>query len=258
MKCVRYGVLMSVSIWLATLSNGQPVFFTHCTYDTGNNATLLIPLTATLELDGLPLAPGSEVAAFTPDSICAGVAVWDGQQPLVLTLWGDDPWITPETKEGFSPGDTIRLAVWDKATQRYLHAANGRFTVRYASGELLTDNGRYWPDALYRIEQLQIRPIEITPVAPTAELPEALHFSAPYPNPFHTHTTFVFELPQALPVRLIVYTLTGQEVVRLANKVLPAGKHRLVWQPEQLSGGFYVARLETPVAVVERSVVYLP
>ncbi|GBD00877.1 hypothetical protein HRbin18_00594 [bacterium HR18] len=244
MKRIKCSVLLAWSIGFASLGNGQPAFFSNCAYDTGNNATLIIPLTATLEVNGMPLSPGSEVAAFTPDSLCAGVAIWDGVQPLVLTLWGDDPFITPDTKEGFAPGDTIQLAVWDKASGRHFHRANGRFDVRYASGDILSDNGHYQPDALYRIDVLTVHPI-----APTAlqadQLPTGAYLHPPYPNPFRRQTTLAMVLPQPMHVHLAVYTLAGQEIARLAEGPLPAGIHYISWHPKQLAAGLYLLRLTT-------------
>lgn len=259
MKRIKCSVLLAWSIGFASLGNGQPAFFSSCAYDTGNNATLIIPLTAILEVNGMPLSPGSEVAAFTPDSLCAGVAIWDGVQPLVLTLWGDDPFITPDTKEGFAPGDTIQLAVWDKVSGRHFHRANGRFTVRYASGDILSDNGHYQPDALYRIDVLTIHPIEPThTVLQDNQLPTSAHLLPPYPNPFGRETTLVIALPHPTYVHLAVYTLTGQEIARLAEGPLPAGTHNIAWHPKELAAGLYLVHLTTNQTVQSRLVSYIP
>ena len=70
----------------------------------------------------------------------------------------------------------------------------------------------------------------------------AVHGAAP--NPFHTRATLVVELPQAARVTARVFDLLGREVARITDRNLPAGTHRLVWEPNDLSGGTYLLRLE--------------
>ncbi|ACY47870.1 hypothetical protein Rmar_0976 [Rhodothermus marinus DSM 4252] len=70
----------------------------------------------------------------------------------------------------------------------------------------------------------------------------AVHGAAP--NPFHTRATLAVELPQAARVTARVFDLLGREVARITDRELPAGTHRLVWEPNGLSGGTYLLRLE--------------
>ncbi|WP_397547512.1 hypothetical protein ABUL39_03890 [Rhodothermus marinus] len=70
----------------------------------------------------------------------------------------------------------------------------------------------------------------------------AVHGAAP--NPFHTRATLAVELPQAARVTARVFDLLGREVARIIYRELPAGTHRLVWEPNGLSGGTYLLRLE--------------
>jgi len=48
-----------------------------------------------------------------------------------------------------------------------------------------------------------------------------------YPNPFNPSTVIRYDLPQAGPVSLIVYDITGREVTRLVNEVEPAGTYEV-------------------------------
>ncbi|WP_054684152.1 hypothetical protein [Rhodothermus marinus] len=155
------GWALALSLLIASPLKGQQ-FFTDCIRDTDNNATLTIPLETPPLLDGEPISPGSELAAYTPEGICAGVAIWDGEQPLVLTLWGDDPLITPNSKEGFAPGDTILIHLWDRAQNQHFGPDNGRFEVQYASGSVFLDRGIYQPNALYKVTRLAIVPEQPT------------------------------------------------------------------------------------------------
>lgn len=234
-------------------------FFTQCEQYTDNNATLTIPLEAPPLLDGRPISPGSELAAYTPEGTCAGVAVWDGQHPLVLTLWGDDLLITPDIKEGFAPGDTILLHLWDRASDQHLEPNNSRFEVQYVASSVFLDNGRYQPNALYKVAQLVVASEHPTPVEPLAErLPVATRLHPAFPNPFRVHTTLQVDLSTATPVHLVAYNLMGQEVTHLLEATLSAGVYRYTWHPEGLPAGLYIVRLEAGAHRFQQVVIYAP
>ncbi|BBM69172.1 T9SS type A sorting domain-containing protein [Rhodothermus marinus] len=250
--------VLALSLLIASPLKGQQ-FFTDCIRDTDNNATLTIPLETPPLLDGAPISPGSELAAYTPEGICAGVAVWDGQQPLVLTLWGDDPLITPDTKEGFAPGDTILIHLWDRARDQHFGPDNGRLEVQYASGSVFLDRGIYQPNALYKVAHLAIVPEQPTPVEPMDErLPDATRLHPAYPSPFRMHTTLQVDLSEATRVRLMVYNLMGQEVARLFEGALTPGVYRYAWRPQGLPAGLYVVQLEAGARRFQQVVVYVP
>lgn len=69
------------------------------------------------------------------------------------------------------------------------------------------------------------------------------------PNPFNPETTIFLALPEKMPVTLIVYSITGQEVVRLREgEVLEAGVHDVLWagrdgQGRPVGSGIYLYRL---------------
>ncbi len=70
-----------------------------------------------------------------------------------------------------------------------------------------------------------------------------------YPNPFNPSTTIGFSLPTTSTVTLKVYNLIGQEVATLANGVLSAGQHSVIWNGKDLSGriassGLYFYKLK--------------
>ncbi len=65
-----------------------------------------------------------------------------------------------------------------------------------------------------------------------------------YPNPFNPQTVLEFTLPTAGKVRLAVYDLLGREVARLADGVMAAGRHSVVFDGSRLASGVYLARLE--------------
>ena len=73
-----------------------------------------------------------------------------------------------------------------------------------------------------------------------------------YPNPFSPSTARRFELPVASDGTLIVYDLLGREVVRLVDRQLEPGYHRVIWNGKTATGrdvpsGLYIALMTTPV-----------
>lgn len=82
------------------------------------------------------------------------------------------------------------------------------------------------------------------------------------PNPFNPATTINFRLPQAQPVRLVVYDLQGRMVRTLVDGVRVAGGHAVVWDGtdaggQGVSSGTYLYRLETEDRVLTRSMLLL-
>src|SRR5690554_1959614 len=94
-------------------------YFQNCQNGTGASASVLLTASTAMHLTGNPAAivtraetvdPGDELAAFTPEGVCSGRLVWEGET-AVLTVWKDDP--MTEEKDGFESGDPLVLRVWD-------------------------------------------------------------------------------------------------------------------------------------------------
>lgn len=90
-------------------------------------------------------------------------------------------------------------------------------------------------------------------VSSTTDAPPAagaLRFEAPRPNPFASATTFAFALPQAAPVTLEIFDLSGRRVRMLAMGELAAGAHAIRWDGTDARGarvtGMLFARFRTP------------
>jgi hypothetical protein len=66
----------------------------------------------------------------------------------------------------------------------------------------------------------------------------------PYPNPFADATTVGYTLPNAGPVRLVVYDLLGREVAVLVDGVQEAGPHTARFDGSALASGLYLVRLD--------------
>ncbi len=69
-----------------------------------------------------------------------------------------------------------------------------------------------------------------------------------YPNPFNPTTRIEFSLPMESNVKLIVYNILGQEVIRLVDNQMSAGNHSIVWNAndeggKKLTSGIYLYKL---------------
>ena len=85
---------------------------------------------------------------------------------------------------------------------------------------------------------------------PLALIPDAFALHQNYPNPFNPSTTLRFDLPEAADVYLVVYDLLGREVVRLVDRPMAAGYHRVIWNGcdrvgRYVPSGIYIVRVRS-------------
>ncbi len=103
--------------------------------------------------------------------------------------------------------------------------------------------GMMW-DATDEVEIFQVT----TGVADRRQPPSAYSLMRNYPNPFRTSTTFSVQLARRQNVTLIVYDILGNEVRRLHDGPMNAGRHSISFPAEDagrrpLPSGVYLARL---------------
>jgi hypothetical protein len=80
-------------------------------------------------------------------------------------------------------------------------------------------------------------------------IPEEYVLKQNYPNPFNPATKIEFSLPVASEVKLTIYNLLGQELLRLIDGERNAGTHSVQWNAEDangqsLSSGIYFYELK--------------
>ena len=93
-------------------------------------------------------------------------------------------------------------------------------------------------------------------------LPNSPQLAQNAPNPFNSQTALAYFLPAAGPVRLEMFSLTGQRVAILRHGLQQAGFHRLRWDGRDDAGrsvasGLYLYRLVTDEVVLTRKLILL-
>lgn len=83
-------------------------------------------------------------------------------------------------------------------------------------------------------------PVGIEPVANT---PQSYRLSQNYPNPFNSQTKIDFIIPKTSGVKIIVYSLSGKEVLTSANKIYSPGRYSLIVDMKNYSSGVYFYRM---------------
>lgn len=81
-------------------------------------------------------------------------------------------------------------------------------------------------------------------------VPDQVELSGNYPNPFNPSTTIRFGLPEDGNVKITIYSINGQEIIRLANGYFSKGYHEIRWNGKNPSGrlvanGLYITELKT-------------
>jgi choice-of-anchor C domain-containing protein len=118
-------------------------------------------------------------------------------------------------------------------------AAGNPTTLEFFS----TDTGSTGP----ALDQVRVQ----GPAAGTSSSPlGGLFLAPPQPNPMPDGCTIAFTVPVAAPIGLSVLDTQGRELVRLADDVLPAGRHTRRWDGKvggrKPRAGIYLIRLASP------------
>ena len=79
----------------------------------------------------------------------------------------------------------------------------------------------------------------------SANMPVKFNLDQNYPNPFNPATTISYSLPKTQFVKLIIYNLSGQEILTLVEENQLAGNYQVQFDGSQLTSGVYIYRLQT-------------
>jgi enterochelin esterase-like enzyme len=96
--------------------------------------------------------------------------------------------------------------------------------------------------ALIFLDSLLMSPIQMNVgIAENSGLLNHMDF---FPNPFTTHTTIEFNLPQTSTVSIQIFNAMGAKVTELHNGRIPAGQQQFRWDAGDLPKGLYFCRVQ--------------
>lgn len=143
---------------------------------------------------------------------------------------------------------------------------DGHWTVGYGYTEITIDGDtatlrHILPDGtVYDTQTYKPNPKPaITAIHQTREdgVPSECVLHDAYPNPFNPSTTISFTVPQSGMYSLKVYSALGERVATLLDHKLPAGLHRVNFNPGNLPSGTYIYRLTGKEVTISKRMTYL-
>lgn len=147
-------VLFVAAALLLLLTGFAPAqsHFNECTTQTGNNATIIIPASASVLFGSDPIEKGDEIAVFDAEGRCAGAVQWTGEN-VTLTVWGANE-VTPE-KDGLNPGEPMYFRLWS-ATDGQEWGGAESVQVAFANHQpYLTVENAYGANRIYVVDSLR-------------------------------------------------------------------------------------------------------
>ncbi|MFC1573268.1 choice-of-anchor D domain-containing protein [Candidatus Eisenbacteria bacterium] len=204
-------------------------------------------------VEDLSLEIGDEIGVFVR-KLCVGAAVWDGNMPLGLTAWADDP--QTDRKDGYLPGELLQIRVWDQSERREIPVQ-----AEYTTGSAML--GQH-PVIVTRLTSALALKAPKTPGGVGEDgIGIPLQYSIQHqPNPARIGTMFRLGLPEPASVTLDIYTTSGRLVRLLMDRKVSAGFHQVEWDGRDESGrvvadGVYFYRFVSPNHDETRSMVFL-
>lgn len=135
------------------VSYGQ-AHFADCVTRTGNNATIIIPASANIRVNGSPIEIGDELAVVTSAGMCAGTIRWTGKN-IAFAIWGQA--VVKEPVSGLALNEPLSFQIWDVSENVAFDAENSKMEVSFAADRsYLKPDGKYVPDAIYLVSHLVV------------------------------------------------------------------------------------------------------
>lgn len=204
---------------------GAPVIAADPLADIPPSRTWMSIYGSNLQIDGVPVASGTLVEAFTQVGIPCGQGIYENGLLKFMPVYGYE----------------------DVAMPMRLYPAEGDPVILHIGGV------RVYPDltmqssgSRLRTENFSLTPTE---VGESGSLPKQFALIQNYPNPFNPTTLISFDLPVGSPVRIDLYNALGQKIRTLADGTYHAGRHAVQWDGtdgggRSVSGGVYIYRMQ--------------
>lgn len=161
---VKTKLLLAIASFLAIVSMSQAQLqnFTPVSGNENNSMTVALDANTNATLDGVALANGDEIAAFTKDGDCVGAVVWTGAS-TVMTVYGKE-----QSTAGYLSGETLNYRLWDESAD----AVYNNITVVHEDFEGNTISGIFSLEVPYTY--IATFTASSTPLAPTLVGPEGV------------------------------------------------------------------------------------
>jgi len=138
------GGSQTVKVRIAKEAGSLPAEWNY-TANTGQNAIVVLPVSANPNIEGVPILANDVIGAFTPAGLCCGWRQWQGAN-LSITIWGDNDQ-TPAI-DGFKAGEAIAYRLYRLSAGKEWR----NIQTAYTQG-----GGQYGANAFMVLSQFNIR-----------------------------------------------------------------------------------------------------
>jgi|GEM_PF-2690465 len=138
--------------------------------------------------------------------------------------------------------------------ERYLIFYYGlpKFYEEFASGADVI-SGEMGMDILNRLSTLD----QETQIEKKEPVPGQFNLLPNYPNPFNNSTKIQYNLPSGSFVTLAIFDIRGGLVKTLVRDDQPAGKHKIIFNADELASGVYFCRLKAGEKTRQQKMLYI-
>jgi hypothetical protein len=148
-----------------------------------------------------------------------------------------DSGLTEATKFSFLADGVIDTGVTTEFDEQLMHIiSTGPFTLEPGK----TDTAAFaliGADSLNELLETSVRTSgKWLSLVEASAWPRFFILGQNYPNPFNSSTTIEYTLSVQSAVKLDIYNILGQRVIRIIDKELPSGYYKVIWDGKDSSG----------------------
>ena len=197
-----------------------------------------------LVVEGIEPDIGDEIAVLTPDSLCVGAHIYDGNNTFSFAAWRDDP--TTEEIDGWQIGEEMIFAYWDASEEQEYFIELPGYGIASIPPEC--DDPYIPANAGFGMGFATRRNLEFK-IENIAVIPELYALKQNYPNPFNFTTVIEYSLPENSEVKITIYNMIGQEIAVVLDGLESAGFQKVIWEGKNNAGvslvsGLYFIKME--------------